>query len=158
MNEKINNRSFLLFMLFSIITFGIYGLYWHYKFAKDVNTVCEGDGNHTRGLLACIFLGFITLGIYNLVWLYMVEDRMQDNAPRYGFNIKEGGGTILLWYILGSFIIVGPFIALYILIKNINALAIGYNKYGLPVDDSSDDFIINKEKPRISLDKPTSDN
>ncbi|MDR3259690.1 MAG: DUF4234 domain-containing protein [Fusobacteriaceae bacterium] len=153
MNEKINKRSLLLLLVFTIITLGIYGLYWHYKFAKDINTVCEGDGNHTRGLLACLFFGLITLGIYNLVWLYMVEDRMQDNAPRYGFHIKEGGGTILLWYILGTFIVVGPFIAAYILIKNINALGSAYNKYGLPVDESSNNFIEKKEKIGISLDK-----
>jgi hypothetical protein len=70
----------------------------------------------------------ITFGIYNLAWLYMLGDRLQDNAPKYNLSFKESGGTVLLWYILGSFIIIGPFIALHIIIKNTNALADEYNK------------------------------
>ncbi|MDR2618880.1 MAG: DUF4234 domain-containing protein [Treponema sp.] len=124
----IKKRNYIAVILLTIITFGIYGLYFIHKLAKDMNTLCKGDGQKTRGLLFCFFIGLITLGIYNLVWLFMVGDRMQDNAPRYGLSFKESGGTILLWYILGSFIIVGPFIALHIVIKNINALAESYNR------------------------------
>jgi hypothetical protein len=124
----IKKRSYAAVIVLTIITFGIYGLYFIYRLAKDMNTLCEGDGKKTRGLLFCFFIGLITIGIYNLVWLFMLGDRIQDNAPRYGLSFKESGGTILLWYLLGSFIIVGPFIAHYIIIKNINALAEAYNK------------------------------
>jgi hypothetical protein len=58
----------------------------------------------------------------------MLGDRLQDNAPKYNLTFTESGGTILLWLILGTFIIVGPFIALHIVIKNTNALADEYNK------------------------------
>ena len=75
-----------------------------------------------------LLLGLITFGIYNLVWLYMLGDRLQDNGPKYNITIKESGGVVLLWYILGSLIIVGPFVALYIIIKNTNALADEFNK------------------------------
>jgi hypothetical protein len=124
----IKKRGLLGLILLSIITLGIYGLYWIYKLAKDVNSICEGDGKKTGGLLKFILLGIITFGIYDLVWLYMLGDRLQDNAPRYGLAFKESGGAVLLWYILGAFIIVGPFIALYIIIKNTNSLAEEYNK------------------------------
>ncbi|MDR1287133.1 MAG: DUF4234 domain-containing protein [Treponema sp.] len=124
----IRKRGLAGFILLSVITFGIYGLYWIYKLAKDVNSICEGDGKKTGGLLKYFLLGIITFGIYDLVWLYMLGDRLQDNAPRYGLAFKESGGAVLLWYILGSFIIVGPFIAFYIIIKNVNALADEYNK------------------------------
>jgi hypothetical protein len=124
----VKKRSLLSFILLSIITFGIYGLYWIHKLAEDVNAICEGDGKKTGGLLKYLLLGIITFGIYNLVWLYMLGDRLQDTAPKYTLNFKESGAAILLWYILGSFIIVGPFIALHIIIKNTNALAEEYNK------------------------------
>jgi hypothetical protein len=123
----IKKRSLVAVILLSIVTLGIYGLYWIYKLAKDTNTICEGDGHKTRGLLFYFFIGLITFGIYNLVWIFMLGDRLQDNASRYGLQFKEGGTAILLWYLLGSFIIVGPFIALHIIIKNINALAAAYN-------------------------------
>ena len=124
----IKKRGLAGLILLSIVTFGIYGLYWTYHLVKDVNVMCEGDGKKTSGLLKIILFGMITFGIYTLVWLYMLGDRLQDNAPKYNLTFKENGGTILLWYILGSFIIVGPFIALHILIKNTNALADEYNK------------------------------
>ncbi|MDR1106813.1 MAG: DUF4234 domain-containing protein [Treponema sp.] len=124
----IKKRGLAGLILLSIITFGIYSLYWIHKLAKDVNSICEGDGKKTGGFLKYFFLGIITFGIYDLVWLFMLGDRLQDNAQRYGLAFKESGGTVLLWYILGSFIIVGPFIAFYIIIKNVNALADEYNK------------------------------
>ena len=124
----VKKRSLALCIVLSIVTFGIYGLYWVYKLAQDVNAICEGDGKKTAGLLKVFLLGLITFGIYSLVWIYMLGDRLQDNAPKYKLTFKESGGTILLWYILGSLIIVGPFIALHIIIKNTNALADEYNK------------------------------
>ena len=124
----ISKRGLASLILLSIVTLGIYGFYWIWKLAKDVNLICAGDGKTTAGLLKYLLLGLITFGIYNLIWIYMLGDRLQDNGPKYNLTIKESGGTILLWYILGSFIIVGPFIALHIIIKNTNALADEYNK------------------------------
>ncbi|MDR0720190.1 MAG: DUF4234 domain-containing protein [Treponema sp.] len=124
----IKKRGLAGLVILSIITSGIYSLYWIHKLAEDVNAVCEGDGKRTSGLLKFFLLNIITLGIYGLVWLYMLGNRLQDNAPKYSLTFKENGGTVLLWHILGSFIIVGPFIAWHIIIKNTNALADEYNK------------------------------
>jgi hypothetical protein len=123
----IKKRGLASFILLSIITLGIYCLYRYYVLARDVNIMCKGDGKKTGGLAAQIFFGIITFGIYDLVWLYMLGDRLQDNAPRYNLTFKESGGTVLLWYLLGSFFIIGPFIALYIIFKNVNALADQFN-------------------------------
>jgi hypothetical protein len=123
----IKKRGLATVILLSFVTFGIYGLYWIYSLAKDVNAICEGDGKKTAGLLKYFLLGMITFGIYCMVWIYMLGDRLQDNGPKYNLTIKESGGTLLLWFLLGSFIIVGPFIALHIIIKNVNALAAEYN-------------------------------
>jgi hypothetical protein len=124
----VKKRGLVGVILLSMITGGIYGLYWYYKLAQDVNSICDGDGKKTGGLLKLILLGLITFGIYDFVWLYKLGNRLQDNAKKYGLSFKESGGTVLLWLIFGSFIIVGPFIALHIIIKNTNALAEEYNK------------------------------
>ena len=123
----IKKRGLASFVLLSILTLGVYYLYRYYVLARDVNVMCKGDGKKTGGLIAQIFFGLITFGIYNIVWLYMLGDRLQDNAPRYNLTFKESGGTVVLWHILGSFIIVGPFIALHIIFKNVNALADRFN-------------------------------
>jgi len=126
--EMIKKRDLIWLIVLSGITFGIYGFYWTYKLAKDVNTICEGDENETSGLLKLIILSIITLGIYGVVWLYMLGDRLHDNAKRYGLEFKESGGTVVLWSVLGAIIVIGPLIATHIIIKNTNALASRYNK------------------------------
>ena len=62
------NRSLLTLILLSIITFGIYALYFWSKYAEDMNIVCNGDGKHTRGILSRIIFSALTLGIGSL-WL-----------------------------------------------------------------------------------------
>ena len=124
----IKKRGLARLIIFSIVTLGIYGLFWIHKLAKDVNAICEGDGKKTSGLLKYFLLSLITIGIYSIVWVYMLGDRLQDNAQKYNLTFKESGGIITIWLLLGTLIIVGPFIALYIIIKNTNALADEYNK------------------------------
>ncbi|MDR3334642.1 MAG: DUF4234 domain-containing protein [Treponema sp.] len=78
---------------------------------RDIgNLICDGDGKKTGGLLKYLLLGIITFGIYDLVWLYMLGDRLQDNAKKYNLSFKESGGTVLLWFLLGAFIVVQPFL------------------------------------------------
>jgi uncharacterized BrkB/YihY/UPF0761 family membrane protein len=106
----------------------VLGLLWLNTLTKRINAICEGDGKKTAGAVKFLLLGIITFGIYNLLWLYMLGERLQDNAQRYNLSFKESGAIILLWFVPGMFIMVGPFISLYIIIKNTNALAVEYGK------------------------------
>ena len=122
------NRSLITYILLNIITCGIYGFYFLYSIARDVNIICDGDGSKTGGLVQFILLSYITCGIYAIYWYYAIANRMAENAPRYGLNFQENGTTVLLWYIIGSFVCgIGPYVAMYIIIKNMNALAHAYN-------------------------------
>lgn len=123
------DRGLLTYILLSIITFGIYSYYFIYKIAADVNVACEGDGKKTGGLIQFIVLSFITCSIYSWIWYYSLGNRLAENAPRYNIHFQENGTTVLLWLIFGSLICgIGPFIAMYILIKNTNAICAAYNQ------------------------------
>lgn len=123
-----SNRSLVTFILLSIVTCGIYSWYYIYKLAQDANTVCAGDGKDTAGLLKFILLSIVTCGIYSYIWYYSLGNRLSENAPRYGLNFTENGTTILVWMLFGALLCgVGPFIAMHIIIKNMNALAAAYN-------------------------------
>lgn len=122
------DRSLVAYILLNLITCGIYGWYFLYALARDVNVVCAGDGKSTAGLLKLILLSFITCGIYSFFWYYNLGNRLSANAPRYGLNFQENGTTVLLWLVLGSMLCgIGPFIAMHIIIKNTNALCGAYN-------------------------------
>lgn len=122
------NRSLLLYILFNIVTCGIYGWFFIHALARDVNTVCDQDGQKTSGLLAYMLLNCVTCGIYSWIWWYKVGNRLYSNAPRYGLMLSENGTSVLLWRLFGALLCgIGPFIALHIVIKNMNVLANAYN-------------------------------
>lgn len=128
--EKLQvDRSLISYILFTILTCGIYSYYFIYKMAHDVNIACEGDGESTSGLAAFIVLSIITCGIYALIWEYKLGNRLAMNAPRYGMAFQENGTTVLMWYIFGILLCgIGPYFAMHILIKNSNAICAAYNQ------------------------------
>ncbi len=121
------NRSLIVLILLTLVTFGIYPLFFWHKYSQDMNIVCAGDGKHTRGILARILFSIITLGIYDLVWMYGVGERISFNAHKKGVHCNITGGSILLWYILGAFILIGPFVALHKMLSGLNTLCDAYN-------------------------------
>lgn len=128
--EKLkDDRGLASYIILSIITCGIYGYYFIYKMAHDVNVACDGDGENTSGLVAFILLSMITCGIYAWYWYYKLGNRLANNAGRYGLSIQENGTTVLMWCIFGTLICgIGPFIAMHILIKNSNMICNAYNR------------------------------
>lgn len=123
------NRDFVLYVILTIITCGIYGLVFLYSMIQDVNTVCDGDGEHTRGLMGLILLSLVTCGIYSFYWYYCLGNRLAKNAPRYGMSFQENGTTVLLWMVIGSLLCgLGSWVANYIIIKNCNQLCAVYNR------------------------------
>ncbi len=128
-----DDRGLAVYIILSILTCGIYGYYFIYSIAADVNTACDGDGETTGGLAMYIILSILTCGFYSLWWEYKLGDRLAANAPRYGLSFRENGTTILLWHIVGIVLCgIGPFIAMYMLIKNTNQICAAYNaQHGL---------------------------
>ena len=91
------NRSLLVYILLSILTLGLYSLYFWPCFARDMNVVCVGDGRRTRGILARIIFSALTFGIYEIVWLYTTGDRIRINAHRLNVPVSCTGGGVLAW-------------------------------------------------------------
>lgn len=122
------NRGLGKYILFTILTCGIYSYWFIYTLAQDINVMCKGDGKQTGGLLKFVLLSIITLGIYSWFWYYNIGNRLAENAPKYNLNFSENGTSVIMWMIFGSFLCgIGPFVAMNILIKNTNALGFAYN-------------------------------
>lgn len=124
-----DDRGIISYILLSIVTCGIYNLYFIYKLGHDTNIACEGDGENTAGLLAFILLSFITCGIYSWIWYYKLGNRLASAAPRYGLSLQENGTTVLLWMLFGVFLCgIGPLVAMHIIMKNTNKICNAYNR------------------------------
>jgi hypothetical protein len=83
------DRSWFLVMFYSVITLGIYAIYFLHVQIRDTNIACAKDGKHTPGMFKLIFLSMITFGIYSIVWNIKLYSRWQHLAesvsekPRY---------------------------------------------------------------------------
>ncbi len=126
------NRSLIKFILLSIITLGIYAIVFYTKVGTDMNKIASRyDNKRTMNfcLVAFVFT-LLTCGIVPLVWYHRVSNRIGNELARRGIDYDFNAGTFWLWNILGSLIIVGPFIYQHKLSKAMNLLCEDYNKVG----------------------------
>ena len=126
------NRGLLKFILLSMITFGIYGIVVMSAVSSDINTIASRyDGKNTMHfcLVAFIF-SWLTLGIYPIVWYHKISNRIGGELARRGIAFSFSASSFWLWNVLGSLIIVGPFIYTHKLLKSMNLLAENYNING----------------------------
>jgi hypothetical protein len=82
----VKERNIVLCIIFSIITCGIYGIYWVAALQNDSLKVAKEEG--TSGAMVVV-LTFITCGFYGFYWAYKLGERTDK------INGKEGNGGIL---------------------------------------------------------------
>lgn len=71
----VKKRNVVLCILFSIITVGIYGIYWYICLTNDTNKLSK---HKTAGGVAAILFTIITFGIYGFYWFYMLGKKVGD--------------------------------------------------------------------------------
>lgn len=92
---RATNRSIPVCVILSIVTLGIYGLYWLVVMTDEMNMV-TGDTGATTGGMTLLF-SIITCGIYEIYWAY----KMGEKVDR--LKGQPGGSSPVLFLILGIF-------------------------------------------------------
>lgn len=111
----VKERSIVVCILLSIVTCGIYGIYWFICLTDEANAAAGEQG--TSGVMALIF-SLITCGIYGLYWMYKQGERIDNAKTKRGM---AGGSNGVLYLILAIF---GLGIISYALMQNeLNKLA-----------------------------------
>lgn len=120
----------LKFILLSLITFGIYGIYTFARMGQDLNLIASPhDGKRTMNFwLLALLVGPLTLEIGSLVWFHKFSARIGTELTRRGQSISFGAGAYWLWNVLGALIIVGPFVYIHKLCTAMNCLVDDYNR------------------------------
>lgn len=121
------NRKLWKLVLFTIPTFGIYNIVFWFQLTKDLNDISKEE-KKIKNYILVLLLSILTCGIYRWVWFFYLADRIQTTGNDMGMKIKPGPGTTLFWMLFGSFILIGPFIADYYVIRNMNRIAKEYNQ------------------------------
>lgn len=122
------NRSLLKYILLSMITFGIYGLVVISHISEEINVVAARDGKRTMHYCLIFFIfSWLTMGIAPLVWQHRISNRIGNELKARGIGYQFSASTFWLWGILGSLIIVGPFIYYHKFFKGMNFINGAYN-------------------------------
>ncbi|WP_255200716.1 DUF4234 domain-containing protein [Enterococcus gallinarum] len=70
-NYQSKKKSILMVILLTIITCGIYSLFWLYQTTQDLTEYSE-DYRLTPGM--SVLLTIITCGLYQIYWWYRIAD------------------------------------------------------------------------------------
>ena len=93
--EGIQKRNIAVAIILTIITCGIYGIYWFVKLTNEMNRL-TGNEQDTSGGVACL-LTIVTCGIYSIYWAY----RMGEKRDRLA---EKDSSSAILYLVLSLFI------------------------------------------------------
>ena len=74
-------RSVPMCVILSIVTCGIYGLYWYVCLTNEVDAVTQEPG---PGGGMSLLLSIVTCGIYNIYWGWKMGDKLDASRARNG--------------------------------------------------------------------------
>lgn len=102
----IQRRSIAMCIILSLVTCGIYGIYWFVVLTDDANTLLPDNKglNNTSGGVAFL-LSLVTCGIYGLYWAYKQGEKIDEVKTARGIMSSNSGIIYLLLTIFGFGII-----------------------------------------------------
>jgi hypothetical protein len=96
-------RSIGMCILLTIVTCGIYGLYWFVCITDDTNELA--DERDLAGGGMALLLTIITCNIYGWYWAYKMGDKVDTIKSRNGMNSSNSGILFVVLQFLGLGII-----------------------------------------------------
>lgn len=123
------NRKLWKVVLFNILTLGIYSIVFFDPLASELDKIYpKRDGTKTMRFILAFILSLFTFSIVMLVWYHHISDRIEESLIRRKINYNFGTNDFWFWYLLGSLILVGPFVYIHKLCTAMNLLCESYNE------------------------------
>lgn len=94
----IKERNVVVSVLLSIITCGIYALYWYCTVTDDVDAIAQNPNKRNGAVV--ILLTIVTCGIYGMYWWYQNGKMMEEANKQKGIS---GSSSAVLYLILSIF-------------------------------------------------------
>lgn len=94
----VNQRSIASAIILTLITCGIYGIYWFIVLTNDVGTV-SGDRSFTGG--KHFLLTLVTCGIWSLIWSYQTGKHIAEAQRQRGLMVSDNSTLYLVLTIFG---------------------------------------------------------
>ncbi len=110
----VEQRNIVTSIILTIVTCGIYGIYWFIKLNDEVNTV-TGDTESPSGGMAFLY-ALITCGIYEFFWAYKNGNKLDDYYEAKGM----GRNNRALIYLLVRFVPFGYLVTYALMQDSVN--------------------------------------
>lgn len=126
------NRSLLKMIFLGIITLGIYPIVVYSGISRDINILASRyDGRKTMHYCLMLFVFTpITGTVAAFLWSHRLCRRVGRELRRRGLPYRFGAGSFWGWNILGTLLLVGPFVFVHKLMTAMNLLCADYNARG----------------------------
>ena len=126
------DRGLVKMIFLSLITFGIYSIVVESHISEELNLIASRhDGRRTMHFCLIYFIfSWLTLGIAPFVWYHRTSDRMRGELERRQIDYLFGASDFWLWGILGTLIVVGPYVYIHKRMKAMNLINADYNQKG----------------------------
>ena len=123
------NRSVWKLAILSILTLGVYTIFFFIPLASDLNKVDPKRGREkTMNYFTAWLIGLFTFSFGLALWHYHIAGHIEEALDRRKIRYYFSTGDFWGWYIFGSFILIGPFVYFYKLCKAMNLLCASYNE------------------------------
>lgn len=96
-------RNIATCIILSIVTFGIYGIYWFVQINNDINELANPP-KRTGGGVAFL-LTIITLNIYGIYWAYKMGGLLDSAQSQRGLPTQNRAVIYLILQVVGLSIV-----------------------------------------------------
>ncbi len=94
----IQKRDLVITIILSIVTCGLYSIYWFVVMTDETNLLSERE--KTAGGAMSFVYSLVTCGIYSFYWYYKMGKKLEEAGQRYGVQISDNS---ILYLVLGVF-------------------------------------------------------
>lgn len=101
--KMIQRKEVALCIILTIVTCGLYGIYWMYTLTEDLNAIVP-EQTATPGANVILFT-ILTCGIYGVYWLYVQGEKIDYVKRQRGLSSSYTGLVYIVFAFLGVGII-----------------------------------------------------
>lgn len=94
----IQNRNLAMYIVLSIVTCGLFGIYWFIVVTDDVKSIVNDNQTPSGGV--AFLLTLVTCGIYGFFWAYKMGEKIDYMKSMQGMS---SGNSSILFLILEIF-------------------------------------------------------
>lgn len=100
--SMVQPRGIGMSLLLTLVTCGIYGIYWLYCMVRDVNTLAMSQNKETSAEAGMVvLLSIVTCGIYLIYYFYKAGKILSSLSYKNGMHPNDDGIIMMVLSILG---------------------------------------------------------